>query len=95
MTLSLVSSRSLTDGPINLTWEATNNQPGDEGACLTAYSGGPAVDQVLELRQLGNVAVHVPFGRLHAPVTEQIGGDLDIFLRAHLRPEFMAGPVQA
>ncbi len=36
-----LSSRSLTDGPVNLTWEATNNQPGDSGACLTAYSGGP------------------------------------------------------
>lgn len=39
-----LASRSLTDGPVNLTWEDTNNQPGDNGACLTAYSGGPWAD---------------------------------------------------
>jgi monoamine oxidase len=39
-----LSPRSLTDGPINLTWEDTNNQPGDKGACLTAYAGGPMAD---------------------------------------------------
>jgi monoamine oxidase len=39
-----LSSRSLTDGPINLTWEDTNSQPGDKGACLTAYAGGPMAD---------------------------------------------------
>lgn len=41
------SPRCLTDGPVCLTWEATCNQPGADGACLTAFSGGPAVDQVL------------------------------------------------
>ncbi len=39
-----LSPRSLTDGPINLTWEDTNGQPGDLGACLTAYAGGPMAD---------------------------------------------------
>ncbi len=39
-----LSSRSLTDGPINLTWEDTNSQPGEKGACLTAYAGGPMAD---------------------------------------------------
>jgi monoamine oxidase len=39
-----LSPRSLTDGPINLTWEDTNSQPGNIGACLTAYSGGPMAD---------------------------------------------------
>jgi monoamine oxidase len=39
-----LSSRSLTDGPINVTWEDTNGQPGEKGACLTAYAGGPMAD---------------------------------------------------
>ncbi|MBS0263523.1 MAG: FAD-dependent oxidoreductase [Planctomycetes bacterium] len=39
-----LSPRSLTDGPINLTWEDTNSQPGKIGACLTAYSGGTMAD---------------------------------------------------
>jgi monoamine oxidase len=39
-----LSPRSLTDGPINLTWEDTNGQPGDMGACLTAYAGGSMAD---------------------------------------------------
>ena len=42
--LEKISPRSLTDGPINLTWEDTNGQPGDKGACLTAYAGGPMAD---------------------------------------------------
>jgi monoamine oxidase len=32
-------SRSLTDGPVGLTWEATNNQPGEEEAALVLFSG--------------------------------------------------------
>lgn len=39
-----LAQRSLTDGAISLTWEATDNQPGDRGACLTAFSGGWAAD---------------------------------------------------
>jgi monoamine oxidase len=39
-----LSPRSLTDELINLTWEATNGQPGKVGACLTAYAGGPMAD---------------------------------------------------
>ena len=41
-----LSPRSLTDGPIAFTWEDTNNQPG-EGACLTAYAGGPMADRTM------------------------------------------------
>jgi monoamine oxidase len=33
---------SLSDGDISMTWEGTDNQPGDEGACLTSFSGGEA-----------------------------------------------------
>lgn len=42
------SARVLTDGPINMGWESTENQPGDEGAGLTMFSGGPSVDRVAE-----------------------------------------------
>lgn len=42
-----LSPRSLTDGPVSLTWEGTNNQPGDVGACLTVYAGGPMADQAM------------------------------------------------
>jgi monoamine oxidase len=42
-----LSPRSLTDGPISVTWEDTNNQPGEKGACLTAYAGGPMADQAI------------------------------------------------
>ncbi|MCC6660218.1 MAG: FAD-dependent oxidoreductase [Phycisphaerales bacterium] len=33
---------SLTDGDICMTWEGTDNQPGDDGAALTCFSGGNA-----------------------------------------------------
>jgi monoamine oxidase len=42
-----LSPRSLTDGPVSVTWEDTNNQPGEKGACLTAYAGGPMADQTM------------------------------------------------
>ncbi|HEY2253897.1 MAG TPA: FAD-dependent oxidoreductase [Planctomycetaceae bacterium] len=42
-----LSHRSLTDGPISLTWEATNGQAGNVGACLTAYAGGRMADQAM------------------------------------------------
>jgi monoamine oxidase len=41
-----LAPEGLSDGPIHETWEATDNQPGEEGACLAALSGGTAVDQV-------------------------------------------------
>ncbi len=39
-----LSPDSLTDGDVSMTWEGTDNQSGDEGACLTAFSGGPAAE---------------------------------------------------
>ena len=42
------ASRSLTDGPVSMSWEATENQPGDGPACLTLFSGGPAAEQCRE-----------------------------------------------
>jgi monoamine oxidase len=37
-----IDPASLTDGDISWTWDATDEQPGDENACLTSFSGGPA-----------------------------------------------------
>lgn len=39
-----LSQYSLTDGPVNMTWDGTDGQPGDEGACLVAFSGGTSAD---------------------------------------------------
>jgi monoamine oxidase len=46
-----LSPRSLTDGPISLTWEDTCNQPEEGGVCLTVYGGGPASEQAAEWAQ--------------------------------------------
>jgi monoamine oxidase len=42
-----LSHRSLGEGLVQLTWEATFGQPGEEGACLTAYAGGPTADSII------------------------------------------------
>ncbi|MDP1796354.1 MAG: FAD-dependent oxidoreductase [Planctomycetaceae bacterium] len=41
-----LSPDAKTDGPVSLTWDATDGQTYRDGdaACLTAFSGGPAVD---------------------------------------------------
>ena len=39
-----LSPESLTDGPVSLTWEATDGQASDEGACLTVFAGSNAAD---------------------------------------------------
>jgi monoamine oxidase len=38
---------ALTDGDIGWIWESTDNQPGDEPAGLTAFSGGPGAEATL------------------------------------------------
>ncbi len=45
-----LSPNSITDGDLAETWEGTANQPGDHGAELTVFSGGPAA-QHLRTRQ--------------------------------------------
>jgi monoamine oxidase len=40
---------ALTDGPVHLTWDGTDGQPGN-AAALVAFSGGPAADQCREWR---------------------------------------------
>jgi len=41
---------SLTDGDVSQTWEGTDNQPGEEGACMVAFSGGPPSDACRRFR---------------------------------------------
>lgn len=36
---------SLGDGDVTWTWDATDEQEGDENACLTSFSGGPAAER--------------------------------------------------
>src|SRR5688572_14862430 len=38
---------SLTDTFLSMTWEGTDNQEGDEGACINCFSGGPASEKAL------------------------------------------------
>lgn len=40
---------SLTDGPISMTWEGTDNQEGDEGASLNCFSGGPQAQRARDI----------------------------------------------
>jgi monoamine oxidase len=58
---------SLSDGDVNQTWEGTDGQPGDEGACLMGFSGGPSSDAARRLkpeerveRLLGDVEQRYP-----------------------------------
>lgn len=42
---------ALTDTPIGMTWDATDGQSanGDQAACLTVFSGGPAAERCLQV----------------------------------------------
>jgi monoamine oxidase len=40
---------AMTDGEVSMTWEGTDNQPGDDGACLTVFSSGPGGDALRKL----------------------------------------------
>lgn len=39
-----LAADSFTDGPASMTWEGTDNQPGDENVALNCFSGGDAAD---------------------------------------------------
>lgn len=41
-----LSPDALIDGDVCMTWEATNNQPGEIGAALVAFSSGPAAQRI-------------------------------------------------
>ncbi len=40
---------SLTDREVSMTWDGTDGQPGEEGAALVAFSGGPPCDALRAL----------------------------------------------
>lgn len=40
---------ALTDGRVSMTWDGTDNQPGDEPAGMVAFSGGSAADLCLAI----------------------------------------------
>jgi monoamine oxidase len=43
-----VSADGLSDGPVNMTWDATFGQDGEPNGCLTGFSGGPCARTCLE-----------------------------------------------
>src|SRR5215472_14779590 len=68
-----LSPESLTDGPIHLTWEATDRQPGEEGACLTLCAGGPSVDRILRWPPERRAAeLLAALGKLYSDVAKQV-----------------------
>lgn len=44
-----LSPDSLSDGDIGMTWDGTDNQPGDDGAVLNCFSGGPSAEACLRI----------------------------------------------
>jgi monoamine oxidase len=49
---------SFTDGPLHMTWDGTDGQPG-AGAALVAFSGGPAAEQTREWAPASRIEQHV------------------------------------
>lgn len=42
-----VSADALANGPVNMTWDATDGQEGDNDAVMVAFSGGPSAEKCL------------------------------------------------
>jgi monoamine oxidase len=49
---------SFTDGPIHMTWDATDGQPGP-GTALVAFSGGPSAEQLRDWPAAARIENHV------------------------------------
>src|SRR5688572_1207425 len=49
---------SFTDGPLHMTWDGTDGQPG-AGAALVVFSGGPAAEQTREWAPASRIEQHV------------------------------------
>lgn len=63
------SARTLSDGPISISWDATPNYPEEGGVCLTLYSGGPATETAIgwaadECREQHLAALEVLYPRV-------------------------------
>lgn len=50
---------SLSDGLTGLTWEATDNQPDVEGACLVSFAGGPAAEEARQLAPSARLPAYI------------------------------------
>ncbi len=48
-----LSPDSLTDGIVSMTWDGTDNQPGDENVAMIGFSGGPPADRCLAIPKEG------------------------------------------
>lgn len=46
-TANKISQYAMSDGPVQMTWDATDSQEGDENAIMVAFSGGPSAEQCL------------------------------------------------
>lgn len=56
-----LSPDSLTDQFMSMTWEGTDNQPGDDGASLNCFSGGPPAEQALAIPKNDRDAEYAKF----------------------------------
>jgi len=64
-----LAADALSDGAIGWTWDATHQQPGDSGFCLTAFSGGPGAATCRGWRPEERVEKYLlELERLHADV---------------------------
>ncbi len=70
-----LSPDSFTDGPLSMTWDGTDGQAGETGACLTVYSGGPAAETCRQ-RWLAEkeLAFHGELERLYPKFAENLTG---------------------
>ena len=77
-----LSPDSLTDGPISMTWEGTDNQEGDEGATLNCFSGGPQAQRARD----------IPRDRRDAVYAEELGKLYPGFKDQFVQSRFMDWP---
>ena len=71
------SPYALSDGPINMTWEATDGQPGDADAVMVAFSGGPSARACMGLPREGRDAAYAAeLERLYPGATMGVRGQL-------------------
>jgi len=52
------SQYAVTDGPLSMTWEGTDNQRESEGASLNCFSGGPPAERVLAMSKDERAAMY-------------------------------------
>jgi monoamine oxidase len=70
-----VGQYSLTDGPVNQTWDATDAQEGEGGAALVGFSGGPSAEATLAwTREERDARFLAELERTHAGVGKHFVG---------------------